>query len=476
MRALTLVGMLAFALVGLVGPAAAAEPPPGGTLTGAWQGILTVPGGSLRLVFRFAPRTEGGHTATLDSPDQGAQGIPCDSVILEGRSLRVVVGVVRGHFAGTWPAGTDSIPGAWSQGGMSFPLTLRYAGAQADAPRRPQEPKPPFPYRAEEVAYRNPAGDTLAATLTLPAAGGPFPAVVLITGSGPEDRDESVFGHRPFLVLADHLTRRGIAVLRADDRGVGKSTGHFASATGREFAADAAAGMDYLATRREIRRDRIGLLGHSEGGIVAPMVAAGREDVAFVVLLAGTGMPGREILLAQSALIGRKMGASEEQIAQARALNEKIYDAVAAGGDSAATAARVRELLVGAARSQGTAPADSAQLEAMVRVQVRQVMSPWFRSFLTHDPRPVLARVRCPVLALGGELDLQVPAAENLAGIEAALAGGGNRHVTVKQIPGVNHLFQHATKGTPDEYSQIEETMAPEVLELIADWILARAR
>jgi pimeloyl-ACP methyl ester carboxylesterase len=467
---------MVFALLELSGVTLAVALPPSGALTGAWQGTLTVPGGSLRIVFHFAPRAEGGYTATLDSPDQGAQGIPCDSVAFEGGSLRVVVGVIGGKFEGTWPAGTDSIPGTWSQSGMAFPLALRYVGAQVEAPRRPQEPKAPCPYGAEEVSYRNPGGDTLAATLTLPSAGGPFPAVVLITGSGPEDRDESVFGHRPFLVLADYLTRRGIAVLRADDRGVGKSTGHFASATSGDFAADAAAGMAYLGTRQEIRRDRIGLLGHSEGGIVAPMVASEREDVAFVVLLAGTGVPGRDILLAQSALIARKMGASAVQIALAETLNKQIYDVVAAGGDSAATAAKVRELLLAAAGAEATVPPDSAAREATVRVQVRQVMSPWFRSFLTYDPRPALAKVRCPVLALGGELDTQVPAEENLREIDAALGRGGNRDVMVKLIPGVNHLFQRAAKGTPDEYSQIEETMSPEVLQLVGDWIVARVK
>jgi uncharacterized protein len=467
---------LLLALFLVPGAALAVGPPPSGALTGAWQGTLTVPGGSLRVVFHFAPRTDGGYSATLDSPDQGAEGILCDSVIVAARSLRVVVRVVNGGFEGTWSAGTDSIPGTWSQAGMAFPLVLRSVGAEAGAPRRPQEPKPPFPYRAEDVSYRNPGGDTLAATLTLPRTGGPFAAVVLITGSGPEDRDEFVFGHRPFLVLADYLTRRGLAVLRADDRGVGKSTGHFASATSRDFATDAAAGMAYLGTRQEIRRDRIGLLGHSEGGLIAPMVAAERQDVAFLVLLAGTGVPGRQILLEQSALIGRKMGVSEAQIARSEAVNQQIYDAVGAGGDSAATAARVRELLLAAARADSTAPRDSAALEAMVRVQVRQVMSPWFRSFVVYDPRPALAKVRCPVLALGGELDVQVPAAENLEEIGAALARGGNRDATVRLIPGVNHLFQHATKGTPDEYARIEETMAPEVLQLIGDWILARAK
>jgi uncharacterized protein len=205
-------------------------------------------------------------------------------------------------------------------------------------------------------------------------------------------------------------------------------------------------------------------------------VAAERQDVAFLVLLAGTGVPGRQILLEQSALIGRKMGVSEAQIARSEAVNQQIYDAVGAGGDSAATAARVRELLLAAARADSTAPRDSAALEAMVRVQVRQVMSPWFRSFVVYDPRPALAKVRCPVLALGGELDVQVPAAENLEEIQAALARGGNRDATVRPIPGVNHLFQHAAKGTPDEYARIEETMAPEVLQLIGDWILARAK
>lgn len=450
----------------------------GESLSGAWQGSLKVPGGLLRIVFNFAEKDEVGYGATLDSPDQGAKGIPCDSVIVEGTSVQVRVNVIGGIFHGMREAGSDSITGKWKQGGVEFPLVLKYVGKEAEGPKRPQEPKKPYPYDEQEVSYGNPdAGDTLSATLTLPPGSGPFPAVLLITGSGPQDRDETVFGHRPFLVLADYLTRHGIAVLRADDRGVGKSTGVFAAATTRDFAGDALAGTAYLKSRKEIRRKRIGLVGHSEGGVIAPMVAADSKDVAFIVLLAGTGVPGDQLLLTQAALIGKAMGASEEQLRRADELNRKVYALLESGRDSLSIVSEVRTLLLaGMSLMDSTSRSEKMATDAAIDVQIRQIMSPWFRFFLTYDPRPALKRVRCPVLALNGEKDLQVPPEQNLPEIEAALRAGGNDDVTALKLPGLNHLFQTAVKGTPDEYAKNEETISPVALKTITDWILERCK
>jgi fermentation-respiration switch protein FrsA (DUF1100 family) len=468
-------GLALLAFTSSLAMAQESQKAPEQSLAGSWQGTLTVPGGSLRIVFNFTERAEGGCTATLDSPDQGAFGIAADSVIVQDTLVRVTISSIGGELEGVRLAGTDSISGTWSQGGVQLPLVLKHTTKEVEKPKRPQEPKKPYPYKDEEVTFTNPeAGITLAGTLTLPKSGGPFPAVVLITGSGPEDRDEMVFGHRPFLVLADYLTRQGIAVLRYDDRGVGKSTGNFATATSTDFASDAKAAVAYLKTRKEIRADKIGLIGHSEGGVIAPMVAAESKDVAFIVMMAGTGVSGDQVVLEQAALIAEAMGTSEEKVQEARAINRKAFDIIESGKDSATVASELRTLLLSAANK--SAPKDTQTTEARINAQIKQVTSPWFRYFLTYDPRPALRKVRCPVLAINGEKDLQVSPKQNLPEIEAALREGGNKDFTVRELPGLNHLFQTATKGTPDEYAKIEETISPTALKLIADWILERCK
>jgi pimeloyl-ACP methyl ester carboxylesterase len=336
------------------------------------------------------------------------------------------------------------------------------------------------PYRSEDVRYRSePAGITLAGTLTLPEGAGPFPTVVLISGSGPQNRDSELFGHRVFLVLADYLTRHGIAVLRSDDRGVGDSEGVFREATSRDFASDAAAAVGYLKTRADVRRGAVGLLGMSEGGLVAPMVASGPDSVAFVVLMAGPGVPGEDILYAQSALIARAMGASEEQISFNRRLQGELFAVLKAEADPTVRARRMEEVLRGQFADVPAAERAASGLTAEVErewidSQITAMGGPWYRYFLTHDPRPVLKEVRVPVLALNGSLDLQVPAGLNLPAVEAALREGGNPDVTIVELPGLNHLFQTASTGVPAEYPTIEETMSPVAMDIVARWILER--
>jgi uncharacterized protein len=368
---------------------------------------------------------DGGLTASADSPDQGVRGIPVESIGYEEGRLVLELPSVQARFEGRL-MGENEIEGSWSQGGAALPLELERV-EEVVGPNRPQEPEPPFPYVAEAVRYPNlDAGIHLAGTLTLPEGDGPFPAVALISGSGAQNRDSEVFGHRIFLVLADHLTRQGIAVLRSDDRGVGESEGIFQEATSRDFAGDAAAAVAYLRARPEIAPEAVGLVGLSEGGMIAPMVAAESDDVAFIVLMAGPGLTGEEILHLQADLISRAMGVTPET------------------------------------------------REGWITSQKSTAGGPWFRFFLVHDPRPVLRQVRVPVLALNGELDLQVPPAENLGAIEAALREGGNPDFTVRELPGLNHLFQTATTGSPMEYAQIEETMSPKAMDMVARWILER--
>jgi len=273
------------------------------SIEGIWEGKLKVPGTELRIVFKISKNPDGTLTGTLDSPDQGVTGIQVEKIIFEDNTLYVEINPIGGTFEGKISNDFLTIEGNFKQAGQSLPLMMKKVNKTIEI-YRPQEPKKPYPYLEEEVFYENKeAKITLAGTLTLPSQEGLFPVVLLITGSGPQDRDEAIAGHRPFLVLADYLTRQGIAVLRVDDRGVGRSTGDFSPATSEDFASDVLAGIAYLKTRKEINPKKIGLIGHSEGGIIAPMVAVKSPDVAFIVLMAGTGLTGEEILYLQGALI-----------------------------------------------------------------------------------------------------------------------------------------------------------------------------
>lgn len=444
-------------------------------LAGTWEGSLSLGNVLLRLVFHFTLQSQGGYKATLDSPDQGAFGIPTDTVIVQDNLILVEMKAIAGQFKGTREAFSDSIVGTWIQAGREFPLVLKFVKSKPEKPKRFQEPEKPYPYKEEEVTFENAnAGVTLSGSLTLPFQGGPFPAVVLISGSGPQDRDETVFGHKPFLVLADYLTRAGIAVLRYDDRGVGKSTGNFNSATTLDFVEDAKSAFAFLKMRKDILSNKIGLIGHSEGGLIAPLVASELKDVAFVVLMAGTGVPGEEIIHKQAALISRVMGATEQEIQKEEEQRKKVFAIIKAEKDTTVAVAILRTLIE--ASLDSVTRRDPKTLESVVNTQVKQINSPWFRYFLTYDPRLALKKIRCPVLALGGEKDLQVCPKQNLPEIEFALRAGGNKDFTVKELSGLNHLFQTASTGVPFEYGKIEETISPTVLKLIADWILKKTR
>jgi uncharacterized protein len=431
-------------------------------LAGDWLGTLALGGMNLRMVFHIKSAGDGLH-ATLDSPDQSAFGLPVSSVQLKDGAVKLESERVKGAFEGTISSDLSTLTGTWTQGAVSAPLSLKRVKDAATLERhpRPQEPSKPYPYRAEDVAYDNKtAGNRLAATLTLPNGKGPFPAVVLITGSGPQDRDETVFNHKPFLVLADYLTRKGVAVLRADDRGIGQSTGNFATATTADFATDTEAGIAYLKTRAEINPRQIGLVGHSEGGIIAPMIAARNHDVAFIVMMAGSGVPGDQILVAQSTLLAEAAGKSHEVALKTGEREREILDLLKQNQDDAALQKSLRDKL-------------SAELrDAQIGTAITQLTSPWFRYFVNYDPATALRKVTCPVLALNGEKDLQVPPQQNLPAIRKALEEAGNKHFEADELPGLNHLFQTAKTGSVAEYSTIDETISPVALEKIAGWIL----
>ncbi len=442
-------------------------------LKGDWEGVLEAGAAKLTLILHIAQDAAGAFTARLDSPDQGVMGLKIDTITLQGQALRFEMKQIGAGYDGTLNKEGTEISGEWQQG-AKLPLVFRrITNAVKAAPKRPQEPQPPFPYTEEEVSYENKSASvTLAGTLTLPKSPGPFPAVLLITGSGPQDRNEALMGHKPFLVLADHLTRQGIAVLRVDDRGIGKSTGKFGTATSEDFASDVLAGVEYLKTRREINLAQIGLIGHSEGGLIAPMVAVKSKDVAFIVLMAGPGTTGEEILYAQGALIARAAGADEASLAASRKLQAMMFSIMKQEKDPAVAEQKLREIVQTQLTEQQKQAAGTTQ--SAIEAQIKTLNTPWFRYFLTYDPYPTLRQVKIPVLALNGELDLQVPPKENLAAINRALQEAGNRDFKISELPKLNHLFQTCQTGAPTEYAKIEETISPVALKLMSDWISER--
>lgn len=458
--------VLAVTVFGSAGFAQAKDP-----LEGSWVGTLQIPGTSLRMVMRFEKATSGEYTVKLDSPDQQASGIPGGKVTFDSGNLKVEVPAVQGSFEGKLSEDGAVIAGKWKQGGQEIGLELRRGAVKPSA--RPQIPKPPFPYKEIQVEYQSLDPKVkLAGTLAVPKGKGPHPAALLITGSGAQNRDEEILGHKPFWVLSDYLARRGIAVLRVDDRGVGGSTGNIEQSTSIDFAQDVLGGVAFLEKRKEIDPKRIGLIGHSEGGIIAPMAAVRSARVSYIVLLAGTGMTGAEILYRQAALISRAGGAPEASIALNKRVQQGMFEIIRNESDNAKAEQALKAFWEQMKKEMSEADrARVASTEPSIQAQLKAIMTPWFRSFLFYDPIPTLKKVKCPVLALNGEKDLQVPASENLAAIAAALKEGGNRKIRTRMFPGLNHLFQTCTTGSPSEYATIEETFAPVALKEIGDWI-----
>lgn len=439
----------------VIAPAAPQDP---ASLAGVWEGRITVGGQSIRIVFRV----DADGNAVMDSPDQGARNIAVDRPAVEGGVVRFVVPVIRGQFEGSRSEDGGTLTGVLSQGGAALPLVLTRTAETATLVARPQTPTPPFPYRAEEVAFDNPEapGVRLAATLTLPQGAGPFPAAILVTGTGPQDRDETIEGHKPFAVWADALTRRGVAVLRFDDRGVGRSTGSFPAATQRDFASDVKTAFNWLASRPGIDAARVGLIGHSEGATFAELAVQEGAGAAWIVALAGPALPGGEIITSQVERIAQASGLSVEAIAYNTAFQRRLMEAVAAhAADAEAARGAVERLLLESGRS----PAEAAQLATAMS-------SDWYRGMVAHDPAESLRAIRAPMLAVFGGKDLQVPAEPNAAAV--------SRHkpdAEVVILPGLNHLFQAAQTGLPAEYGQIETTLDPSVIDTVVDWVAARS-
>ena len=459
---------------------AGAEPDPANALIGYWSGAL-YQGESLvfRMGLEFAPAPCGQVLVTMDSPDQNVENMPITSLRVQGDSLLFELGYIGGAFRGEIAPGATDLAGEWTQSGGR--LTMRFSRSDSAVSfARPQEPRPPFPYVSEDVTYQNANdGTRLAGTITLPPGDGPFPAAVLITGSGAQNRDEALMGHRPFLVIADHLTRQGIAVLRADDRGVGGSTGSTMRSTIEDNVGDVLAAVELLRTNPKIDPSRIGLIGHSEGGWVAPLAANRAESIAFIVMLAGPAVSGEEILYAQTRAISRASGASEPLIDGGETVSRGIYGIVKSEPDSARASQAILALADSILRTlprDQAAALDSAWNQPGAAEQFEQalptMLTPWFRFLLAYDPVGALDSLRVPVLALFGELDLQVPPTQSVPVLERLWAD--HPDATIRVMPKLNHLFQHAETGLLAEYGVIEETFAPEALELISSWITER--
>jgi pimeloyl-ACP methyl ester carboxylesterase len=439
-------------------------------ITGQWNGQLKVQGMQLRLQFHIV-KTETGYSSTMDSPDQAAMGIPATNTSFKDSMITIEIAAAQIEYSGKWTG--DEIVGTFKQGGLRIPLNLSRKPVEKETLNRPQTPEKPYPYYTEEVTFENKkANITLAGTLSLPKKEGNFPGAILISGSGPQNRDEEIFEHKPFLVIADHLTKNGIAVLRYDDRGVGQSGGNFSTATSADFATDVESAVAFLKERKEIDKNKIGLIGHSEGGIIAPMVASKSKDIAWIVLLAGTGIRGDKLLLLQQELIAKASGMPAEEINKSLEINKEVFNKIIQSKNEDSLKKHLSKYLKEALKSDTNAAPKGMPQDEFINTQVKQITSPWMLYFIKYDPAPTLQKVKCPVFALNGEKDLQVPPKINLDAIKTALERGGNEKVTVKELPGLNHLFQQSKTGLPAEYATIEETISPKALEEITGWIL----
>ncbi|QYJ67337.1 alpha/beta hydrolase family protein [Flavobacterium litorale] len=446
-------------------------------IAGSWYGQIVFPGGKLRIGLNIK-KVEQGYTATMDSPDQGVKDIPVDKISYENKVLTFNISAISANYKGEYK--DNGFTGTLTQNNMDIALNLGRTPIKADdkAKERPQEPKKPYPYYSEDVTFKNEkAGITLAGTLTMPEKEGNFPAVILVSGSGPQNRDEEILDHKPFLVLADHLTKKGIAVLRYDDRGVGKSGGTFSGATTNDFATDVEAAFAYLQSLPSINKKKIGIIGHSEGGTIAPIVASKNEDVAFIVLMAGTAIPGDELMMLQNYLLGKTNGMPEEELTKLGVINRKIYDVIKEEEDQEALQEKLYTVFNTDMKPLFIANGvPEAQLIPYINMQLKELSSAWYVNFIRYDPTKALENTECPILAINGDKDLQVAAIPNLEAIKRAAAKSGNKKVTTKKLEGLNHLFQETTSGAPAEYGTITQTISPVALNEISSWIIKQVK
>ena len=443
-------------------------------IEGVWHGALTIQGMKLRLDFNIVKK-DSAYSATMDSPDQSAFGIPMTSVTYANQELVLTLDAAKIIYKARLE--NEVLKGEFTQAGNSLPLEMTRNIIEKKVDKKPQDPKLPVPYSEEEVFFFNQSANVkLAGTLTYPKLKPnytqQFPAIVLISGSGPQNRDEELLGHKPFLVLADYFTRKGYAVLRFDDRGTGKSTGDFSLATTEDFASDVESAVKFMQHHFVVNPTKIGLMGHSEGGVIAPIVAANPSNsIAFIVLLAGTGIKGDSLLLLQQALIAKAEGMNPALLKENQQLNRDLFQLVNLKKKEKALNTAVNTYFEQHTFSMELL-AETGQTSSEFQQALRaQLLNPWMRYFLRLDPQIALKKVTCPVLAINGSKDLQVPAEQNIPAIKAAVESNGNKHVTVEILPNLNHLFQTCKTGSLSEYATIEETFSPDALNVIAKWL-----
>ena len=458
-------------------------------ITGNWEGKLETQGSKIPIIFHISKDSADQYIATFDSPDQKAFNLPCSGVIVKEDSVVLLMKILNGKYAGKLSDDKKQLTGRWYQAGGSLPLIVNKTGDKVTIKtiKRPQTPVAPFAYRSEDVEYDNtdksvhfggtftvPLPDTTINYFRAPI----YPTVLLITGSGMQDRDESIMNHKPFAVIADYLTKQGIAVLRVDDRSMGKTTGFFARSTSADFANDVEAGINYLKTRNDVDKSNIGLLGHSEGGMIAPMVASRRSDIKFIVLLAGPGVKIAELMEQQNVDVAASNGVSKKKLEQFRLLYRSIINAIINEKDTAIAKQKATEAFLNwqtdksaALVKSTTGVSDEKSRLAYINNLVVTLSQPWYNYFLKFTPEDYLTRLQCAVLAINGEKDIQVAAKSNLAAIKKALEKSKSVKYATVEMPGLNHLFQHCKKCTIEEYGELEETFSPEVLGIISKWI-----
>lgn len=426
-------------------------------IEGYWKGELNL--GAQQLGVCFNIQSDGGKfVSTMDVPAQGAFDVSVDETIYANDTLKIEIAAINASYCGVYAS--DTINGTFTQMGMSFPLNL-VRGEKEAKKARPQDPKEPFNYRSENVTFRNEKEDfSLAGTLTIPEGEGPFPAVVLVSGSGQQNRDEELMNHRPFWVIADYLSRNGVAVLRYDDRGEGQSEGDPKMATTMDLSFDAEAAFDFLMKQKNINATKVGILGHSEGGTINCMVASRRKDVAFIVSLAGPAVKGMEVIKAQQEAIYRVSGVPQATIDASNQLTDMLYGIIANTDDREQAATQMREMLAGFRMPEET-----------IASTVDPLVSPWMFYFLKYDPTQAIVNTNCSALLLNGSLDLQVLASQNMPAYEKIASDYGKTNMTIREFPDLNHLFQHCTTGSPNEYVNIDETISPEVLQAVLEFV-----
>ena len=441
------------------------------SLTGRWEGAINLPGVNLGIIVNVS-RTGDSLHGTIDIPMQMAKGLPLRDMAWTGAVVRFALQAGPGLASFNGALAGDSIAGTFTQATVRCPFILRRAAA-------PTAAAPP-PYEVQEVVV--PSGTLrLAGTLTHPSAPGSYPAIILITGSGAQNRDEDILGFGVFRTLADHLTRNGFAVLRCDDRGVGSSTGDFAKAVTDDFAADAQAQLQFLMQRNDIDHRAIGLLGHSEGGLAATMVAAREQNVAFVVLLAGPAVRGDKVILGQIERMVRASGVSDSTLQESLRMQERVFQSARAdtgwpGVRTMLLDGMKKSLAEASAEQRAASGVNDTVLSARVDVQMGQVRSPWFHRFITYDPASDLRKLVCPVLALYGSLDWQVPPAQSRPVLEEIFASTGKKNATIRMFEGANHLFQAAGTGSPSEYGTLKKEFISGLREAISDWLTVQVR